>query len=243
MNESIEIGVCKACGSKVSSVANFCPHCGQPSPFQRQTPTTASNPSEPVKKLKPHIPAEALAEEIWMQIEGFEGYFSISSFGNVRSETRTIPHKRFGEVILQGKPIIPTETKSVSNVYCLVSFAKEAKQKMFLVHRLVALTFIENPDNLPSVNHIDGNGLNNRLDNLEWTSPSNNTLHAYKVGLAKGKRGETNSGSKLTEENVRQIRNLITEKTYSQAKIAKMFGVVPMAISDIKLGKTWKHTT
>ncbi len=241
MNEPIQIVVCKACGSKVSSAANFCPHCGQPAPFQSQTPASPPNSSEPVKRLKPHIPAEALTEEIWMQIEGYEGYFSVSSFGNVRSETRTIPHKRFGQAVHQGKSIIPTETKSASNAYCVVSFAKEAKQKMFLVHRLVALMFLDNPNDLPSVNHIDGNGLNNRLDNLEWTSPKNNTLHAYKVGLAKGKRGEQNSSSKLTEENVRQIRKLITEKTYSQAKIAKMFGVVDMVISDIKLGKTWKH--
>ena len=241
MNSPIQIGDCKACGGKVSREAASCPHCGQPSPFQQNISVVLDSQGRPKKIFKPNIPANANTEEIWMPIEGFEGYFSVSSFGNIRSETRTIPHKRHGTSVLKGKIIIPTQTKGGSNTYGVVSFSKDGNQRTFQVHQLVARTFLENPSAFPSVNHIDGNGLNNRLDNLEWINPRDNIIHAYSLGLAQGKRGEKNSSAILTDENVRQIRKYIAEKTFTQRKIAEMFIVVPMVISDIKLGKSWKH--
>jgi len=71
--------------------------------------------------------------------------------------------------------------------YNYVSLSKNNKAKSYTVHRLVALHFIENPDKLPTVNHIDGNKLNNQVKNLEWSSFSDNQLHAYKTGLNKSK--------------------------------------------------------
>jgi len=243
MDKSIQIGNCKACGGKVSCEAATCPHCGQPSPFQNNVSVVLDSHGRPEKIFKSNIPANANTEEIWMPVEGYDGYYSVSSFGNIRSETRTIPHKRHGQVVHKGKPIIPTPTKGGSNNYGVVSFTKEGNQRTFLVHQLVARTFLENPSACPSVNHIDGNGLNNRLENLEWINPKDNAIHAYSLGLAQGKRGEKNPSAKLTEENVRQIRKYISENTYTQRKIAEMFNVVPMVISDIKSGKTWKHTS
>lgn len=62
--------------------------------------------------------------------------------------------------------------------------------KKYALHRLVALTFIENPENKPFVNHIDGNKLNNKAENLEWLTCSENNLHAHKIGLNKGSKRE-----------------------------------------------------
>jgi hypothetical protein len=62
----------------------------------------------------------------------------------------------------------------------------QSKYKKCALHRLLALAFIENIENKPFVNHIDGNKLNNTLDNLEWVTSSENNLHAHKVGLTKG---------------------------------------------------------
>ena len=242
MNDKpIEIGDCKACRGKVSSEAAACPHCGQPAPFKQQCSETLDHQDRSKGRIKPNIPANANTQEVWIPVDGYDGYFSVSSFGNIRSEDRTIPHKRFGTANHKGKTMIPTQTKGESNRYGVVSFSKEGKGKTFLVHQLVAINFLENPNGYSSVNHIDGNGLNNRLDNLEWVSAKNNAIHAYKFGLAKARRGETNSCAKLTNENVREIRKLISERTLSQRKIAKMFNVVPMVISDIKSGKTWRY--
>lgn len=67
--------------------------------------------------------------------------------------------------------------------YKVVSLSSSGKTKTFLVHRLVAMAFLENPENKKQVNHIDGNKLNNCVDNLEWATPSQNIQHAYDTGL------------------------------------------------------------
>jgi hypothetical protein len=64
------------------------------------------------------------------------------------------------------------------------------KERHYYIHRLVALTYIPNPDNKPQVNHIDGNKLNNNLNNLEWVTVSEQGLHAYKIGLNKWRKGK-----------------------------------------------------
>jgi hypothetical protein len=193
------------------------------------------------KVLRINIPANANDNEIWMPIDGYEGYYSISSFGNVRSETRTIPHKRFKMAVHKGKTITPTKRKTGSHECNVVSFTKHGNHRIFLVHQLVARAFLENPNDCPFVNHVDGNHLNNKLNNLEWINQQDSIKRAYRLGLIQAKRGAQNPGAKLTEDNVRQIRQYIAQKAFTQRKIAQMFGVVEMVISDIKLGKTWKQ--
>jgi hypothetical protein len=243
MNRPIQIGACSACGGKVSSEAKACPHCGQPSPFQSDEPVASPDEANNRQKLKTGIPYTALVEEVWMPVEGYDASFSVSSLGNVRSETRSIPHRRLGQAVHKGKPIVPTTKKSKSNKYAIVSFTKEGKGRTFQVHQLVAKTFLTNEKNLPHVNHIDGNGLNNRLDNLEWISPRDNVTHAYQSGLRRSMRGEMSSSAKLTEKQVREIKKYLEEGAFSQRKLAEIYQVVPMVITQIKLRKTWKHVS
>ena len=80
--------------------------------------------------------------------------------------------------------------------YMQICLHIENKKKLLSVHRLVAQAFIDNPNNLPQVNHIDGNKQNNKVENLEWCTAKENGIHAYKTGLIKAKLGEQHSNCK-----------------------------------------------
>jgi len=118
--------------------------------------------------------------EKWKDIEGYEGIYQVSNTGKVISLDRIVlrnnkfPIRQKGKEISQGK----------RSGYKVVQLQKNDIRKGFQVHRLVAQTFIPNPQNKPQVNHIDGNKLNNNVDNLEWTTPSENIIHALDNGLS-----------------------------------------------------------
>ena len=109
------------------------------------------------------------------------------------------------------------------------------------VHRLVLETFnpIEHMENY-QVNHIDGNKINNNLDNLEWVTRSENMQHAMSIGLFNPHErcGEKHPMCKLTYNEVRQIRDLINNKVYTQHEIALIYNVSDTTISEIKTGRT-----
>lgn len=107
-------------------------------------------------------------------------------------------------------------------------------------HRLVAEYFIPNPENKKWVNHKDGNKANNHHSNLEWVTPKENSQHAVKLGLMQNQKGEANNSSKLTEIQVRAIRDLI-KMSWANYKIAEVFNVSATIISYIRNRKTWDH--
>lgn len=119
--------------------------------------------------------------EIWKEIEGYEGYYAVSNYGNVKSLDRTIVRSDQRVTILKGRQLIPWFGKSTGYLY--VTLSKFGVHKKHSVHRLIALAFIPNPENKKEVNHKDGNKLNNDLSNLEWCTPSENINHAYARGL------------------------------------------------------------
>lgn len=84
----------------------------------------------------------------------------------------------------------------VSRGYEKIILTKNNKSTLFSVHRLVAMAFIPNPENKEFVNHINGNKLDNRVQNLEWCTRSENTIHAYKLGMCKRDKGESSPHSK-----------------------------------------------
>jgi len=112
------------------------------------------------------------------------------------------------------------------------------KMKYNSVHRLVAAAFIPNPENKPQVNHINGLKTDNRVENLEWCTASENIRHALKSGMMS--RGENHHYSKLSEQEVVLIRNLC-EEGFTKSKLARWFGVGSAAISKIHLRQVWKH--
>lgn len=110
-----------------------------------------------------------LANEEWKDIPGFDGAYQVSTLGRVRSVDR-IYHRQYKngrDDTTHHKGRILKQRVSTTG-YWIVSIVYKCKSMIFLVHRLVAITFIPNPDNLPEVNHKDENPLNSHVDNLEW---------------------------------------------------------------------------
>lgn len=129
--------------------------------------------------------------EIWKDIPGYEGYYQVSSFGKVRSIDRWITYapsaryKVIKKVFHKGQILKPALHESYG--YYHLSFVKNNIPKDFNVHRLVAESFLDNPNQLPQVNHKDGKKLNNNVNNLEWISTSGNMLHAIDTGLRRNR--------------------------------------------------------
>lgn len=117
--------------------------------------------------------------EDWTDIEGFEGLYQVSKTGLIR---RLASKDSLGRDIFP-KLISLTINKSRGN-YVSVSLKKDGKELREYVHRIVAKTFIPNPNNLPEVNHKDGNKQNNNVENLEWCTGIDNKKHAWETGLA-----------------------------------------------------------
>jgi hypothetical protein len=127
-------------------------------------------------KLLPHqnLSLEDMEGEIWKDIQGYEGYYQISSFGRVKSLSRLVCR---GYVFRMCKDKI-RKIRFMNNGYLEVNLWLESKGKKFRVHRLVALNFINNPNKKSDVNHIDSIRFNNNVKNLEWVSHLENICHS-----------------------------------------------------------------
>lgn len=110
--------------------------------------------------------------ETWRDVAGYEGLYQVSDFGDVRSLGMWANTRGGGKRFVKGRVLKPGKDRGG---YLLVNLYKNSKMKTHKVHRLVAQTFIENPYNLPEVNHIDEVKTNNQVTNLEWCD------HAYNM--------------------------------------------------------------
>jgi len=173
-----------------------------------------------------------LEGETWCKIPNFSRYLA-SNYGRILS----LNYKNSGA----NKLINPTATDGYLQSMFL---SDEGKYQTKKVHYLITLAFYGVRDLDLQVNHIDGNKLNNRIDNLEYITHSQNVQHAFDNGLAFGQTGESNGNSKLTDEQVRYIR--ISKKNggrhWGREKIAKELGISSAHVKDIANSKTlWKH--
>ena len=181
----------------------------------------------PIKNTANKI--ESLTGEIWRDVEGYEGLYQISNFGRVNS-------LRWAG----GRIMCPKTSKF--GYPCLTLF-KDSRKHFTAVHILVARAFVPNPENKPIVHHKDNDPANCRADNLEWVTYSENEYRAFQAGRKFGLDGEDNPGAKLSNDDVRLIRELYIEgdREFGGRALAKRFGVSPSAISGIIRGKTFKN--
>jgi len=174
--------------------------------------------------------------EIWKNIEGYEGLYQISNLGRVKSLERYLGHNHGG---LKLKKELILKNWLSSTGYYIISLSKNNFSKKFFIHRLLCENFIKNPERKREVNHRNGIKTDNTLKNLEWVTSSENTIHSYKTGLQISIKGEKCKLSKLTKEQVLEIRN--NYEKLSASKVAKIYNMSKSAIIQIRNRTTWKH--
>lgn len=156
-------------------------------------------------------------------IRGFEGLYKISSLGYVLS-------------LRSGRPLKP----SIDGwKYRQVYLCNQGTSVRFSLHRLVAKYFIDNPNNKPNVNHIDGDKGNNAVSNLEWVTQSENVLHDFRTGR-RSHAGDMANNRKISGKDVLKIRSMLFEGLHP-LDIAKQYNISDASVYDIRAGRTWKH--
>ena len=176
--------------------------------------------------------------EVWKYIKGFEGYYEVSTLGRVKSVERFVKSGNGAKRLIREKILKPMLDK---DGYLRVNLKKQQKGKTVNIHRLVASSFIENPEKKPQVNHKNGIKNDNSLHNLEWVTLSENRQHAYDTGLQNGesRRGVKNNFSKLTLKDVKNIREMYIPYKVTNKMIAKKYNVTDSCISAITRKSSW----
>lgn len=157
--------------------------------------------------------------EVWKPVVGYEGLYEVSDHGLVKGPKGIV------------KP------KVGRNGYARTELWRKGERFRPSIHRLVAQTFLPNPEAKPQVNHLDGDRLNNTASNLEWCTAQENMIHAVAL---RHRYGENASASKLTEREVMAILVLL-DKGVPGKWIADVFGVTNAQISHLRLGQQWRQ--
>lgn len=175
--------------------------------------------------------------EVWKEINGYEGKYQISNFGNVRGIK---------------KNLLKCHINNWG--YYAISFLYKNKRKTHLIHRLVAEHFIKKINGKFYINHIDGNKLNNTIGNLEWVTHKENVNHAIEIGLTNDRNlknskrmkrlnSENSHNAILREKDVLTIRKLYKTKMYTQKQLGEKYNVCRSTIGKIVTFKNWNKLT
>lgn len=174
-------------------------------------------------------------EEIWKDIPGYEGIYQVSNFGQVRSCERIRQNGRKFKAHLKA---LCRQYKG----YLRVQLTRNGKSRSWFVHRLVLETFMGPMPSGKVVNHKNGVRHDNHLSNLEYVTPHENSLHAYRhLGRVNNLVGEKHWAAKLVTDEVRAIRLLYSTGKYTHKKLAEIFGVKAITIGGIIRRTKWVH--
>lgn len=179
-------------------------------------------------------------DEVWKDVPGLEGLYQASTHGRVKSMDRIIRTGwGYKEILRKGKITLGFKTSYGYRKVNITSTPKSTKATY--LHRIIAMTFIENINNKPFINHINGIKDDNRVQNLEWVTQSENHKHAYKIGLQVPLKGDDHPRRKLSSLEVLEIKKRVLngETPYS---FAKEYGVSRSNVYHIIRKDTWKGT-
>ena len=166
-----------------------------------------------------------MENEIWKDIVGFNGDYLVSNFGRVKSKDRY--RHNDGRYIVKGKALSLVKH---DKGYLQVNIRLNGKYKRVFIHRAVASAFILNEQNKPTVNHINGIKNDNRLENLEWATQSENIIHARKTGLFSGI---------VNAKRLGESHNAVKIGMYSNDNILiKLFDSIANAVLDTGFNKS-----
>lgn len=157
----------------------------------------------------------------------FSNKYIVSEYGDVKN--------------IQTEIVLKPHVNKGGYKYVCISLNKAlgmGKRKVILIHKAVAYNYLKNPNNYNTVDHIDADKTNNHFSNLEWVTPKENTLRAYKKGLIK--KITNNPHQKLTEIQVKEIKALLKESKYTHKEIAIMYNVTRGNITQIANGQIYK---
>lgn len=176
--------------------------------------------------------------EEWKDILGLEGRYQVSDLSRVRSLSWEQPHSSGGTSFVK-KERVRKFKQPKTNRYIQLGMVTEDGIVMIYHHRLVALAWIPNPENKPFINHKNGIKWDNRIENLEWCTKSENAKHSFATGLQSNK-GEKSPMHKLTEKEVLSIRARYAAGE-SSWKIFKSLDMSYTNVKDIIAKRTWGH--
>ena len=158
--------------------------------------------------------------EVWKDVVGYEGHYQVSDHGRVRSLDREVP---LGKSTKKIKGKIRKQVLHKLG-YPMLNLSKNKEVKGDLVHRLVALHFVDNVNGYPEINHINGIKDDNRATNLEWCTRRENLQHAYDTGLV-NQQGSDSVNAKLSDDEVLEIRELYKTGRYTYEYLAEEYQV------------------
>lgn len=180
--------------------------------------------------------------EQWQSVQSKGLTWLVSSLANVRapSHSTTYTRTRLGKTATFSSTFPERDVRpcAARNGYLEVAVLHQGKRVKERLHRLVALAFVPGHVDGLSVNHIDGNKLNNSPENLEWVSLARNTQHQWEIGLV-DVRGEKSPNAKLTSRRVVYIRRLLAQGVSANA-LAVVAGLDIKTIIKIRDGRSWK---
>ena len=185
------------------------------------------------------IQSIALPGEEWRDVVGYEGLYAVSSYGRIASVSVSyLQFKNGKEYRYSSKPCLKKAFIQKSSPYYRVSLASNGTKKTFLVHRIVALAFLQNPSNLPYVDHKDDCATNNNVSNLQWcTAEFNNSKSHHRETSSVSHKGQVDPKRKP----IVQIKDGVAIRVYNSAYEAGIEGHSKASIQRVLKGKMKRH--